>query len=94
MTDELMYPSSAISDICKREREKVLETLKKDLQTRFIPSNNQWSKGRNSGLLECCNIIDEELRQNVGKQYPRTEWCKKTYCPECPDSDTCSDSRK
>jgi hypothetical protein len=44
------------------ERDKVLEALKKDLQTRFISSSNQWSKGRNSGLLECCNIIDE-LRQ-------------------------------
>ena len=40
----------------------VLEALKKDLQTRIISSSNQWSKGRNSGLLECCNIIDE-LRQ-------------------------------
>ena len=44
------------------ERDKVLEALKKDLQTRIISSSNQWSKGRNSGLLECCNIIDE-LRQ-------------------------------
>jgi len=35
----------------------------------------------------------QELRQN-GEQYPRTEYCKNTYCPECPDSDTCSDSRK
>lgn len=42
--------------------EAVLDELKKDLKTRFIPSNNQWSKGRNSGLIECCNIIDE-LRQ-------------------------------
>jgi hypothetical protein len=49
------------------EWERVLKTLKKDLQTRFIPSNNQWSKGRNSGLLECCNIIDEELRQKDGE---------------------------
>ena len=44
------------------EWDEVLEALKKDLQTRFISSSNQWSKGRNSGLLECCNIIDE-LRQ-------------------------------
>ena len=44
------------------ERETVLNELKKDLKTRFIPSNNQWSKGRNSGLIECCNIIDESLR--------------------------------
>jgi hypothetical protein len=27
MTDELMYPSSAIEDICKREREKVLDKV-------------------------------------------------------------------
>jgi len=46
----------------QNERDKVLEALKKDLQTRIISSSNQWSKGRNSGLLECCNIIDE-LRQ-------------------------------
>jgi len=43
------------------ERDKVLKELKKDLQSRFISSINQWSKGRNSGLLECCNIIDEYL---------------------------------
>ncbi len=41
---------------------RVLQNLKKDLESRFIPSSNQWSKGRNSGLLECCNIIDESLR--------------------------------
>jgi hypothetical protein len=29
------------------------------LESRFIPSSNEWSKGRNSGLIECCNIIDE-----------------------------------
>jgi len=43
------------------ERDKVLKELKKDLQSRFVSSNNQWSRGRNSGLLECCNIIDEYL---------------------------------
>jgi len=46
----------------REERERVLGNLKKDLKTRFIPQTNQWSKGRNSGLLECCNIIDETLR--------------------------------
>ena len=40
----------------------VLNDLKDDLKTRFISSSNQWSKGRNSGLLECCNIIDDYLR--------------------------------
>jgi len=50
------HPSAAI------ERDKMLKALKKDLQTRFISSGNPWSRGRNSGLLECCNIIDE-LRQ-------------------------------
>ena len=48
------------------------EELKKDLKTRFVSSNNQWCKGRNSGLIECCNIIDEHadpLRQSTtGKQ--------------------------
>jgi hypothetical protein len=24
----------------------------------------------------------------------RTEWCKTHYCPDCPDSDTCSESSK
>lgn len=24
----------------------------------------------------------------------KTEWCKTTYCPDCPDSDTCSESNK
>jgi len=43
-------------------RNQTLDELKKNLQTRFITSSNQWSKGRNSGLLECCNIIDESLR--------------------------------
>jgi hypothetical protein len=45
------------------EREKMLEALKKDLQTRFISSGNQWSRGRNSGLNECYNIIDELFHQ-------------------------------
>jgi len=44
------------------ERDKVLDELKRDLKTRFISSSNQWSKGRNSGLIECCNIIDELRR--------------------------------
>ena len=48
------------------ERDKVLDELKRDLKTRFISSSNQWSKGRNSGLIECCSIIDE-LRQ-AGEQ--------------------------
>jgi hypothetical protein len=52
---------------CQSEREKVLDELKRDLKTRFISSSNQWSKGRNSGLLECCNIIDEYLRQQAGE---------------------------
>jgi hypothetical protein len=38
---------------------KAYEKLRVDLETRFISSNNQWSKGRNSGLLECLNIIDK-----------------------------------
>ena len=49
------------------EREKVLDELREDLKTRFIPSSNQWSKGRNSGLIECCNIIDESLRKKDGE---------------------------
>lgn len=48
-------------------REDVLKELKEDLKSRFISSTNQWSKGRNSGLLECCNIIDDSLRSEVGK---------------------------
>ncbi|MDD3019868.1 MAG: hypothetical protein PHX61_02665 [Alphaproteobacteria bacterium] len=52
--------------IAQAAREKVLEELKTDLKTRFISSSNQWSKGRNSGLLECCNIINESLRQGKG----------------------------
>jgi hypothetical protein len=51
------------SQIRQDEREKVLEELKKDLRTRFVSSDSQWSRGRNSGLLECCNIIDEGLRK-------------------------------
>ncbi|MCK9591359.1 MAG: hypothetical protein M0Q91_05050 [Methanoregula sp.] len=43
--------------------DKVLEKLNRDLKTRFVSSSNQWSRGRNSGLLECCNIIDEYLEQ-------------------------------
>lgn len=45
----------------KHDDQVIVEALKKlkmDLQSRFISSTNQWSKGRNSGLLECCNIID------------------------------------
>jgi len=44
-------------------RDKVLDELKRDLKTRFVSSDSQWGRGRNSGLLECCNIIDEYLRQ-------------------------------
>lgn len=51
------------SRIRQSEREKAFEELKDDLKTRFIASSNQWSKGRNSGLIECCNIIDESLRK-------------------------------
>lgn len=43
----------------RQAREDFCEGLKKDLESRFIPSSNEWSKGRNSGLIECCNIIDE-----------------------------------
>lgn len=31
--------------------------------TRFISSTNLWSKGRNSGLIACCNIIDEYINK-------------------------------
>jgi hypothetical protein len=57
----------------------VLEELKNDLKTRFISTTNQWSKGRNSGLIECCNIIDELLR--------------KSSCPGggCDDEANCPD---
>jgi hypothetical protein len=60
-----------IKDLCfrpleaelKKERVNVLDKLKNDLKSRFISSSgNQWAKGRNSGLLECCNIIDEYLQ--------------------------------
>ena len=63
------YHESFINRICSHlydpqaEREKMLEALKKDLQTRFISSGNQWSRGRNSGLNECYNIIDELSHQ-------------------------------
>lgn len=50
----------------KAATEKVLEDLKADLKTRFVSSSNQWCKGRNSGLIECCNIIDESLRAQQG----------------------------
>ena len=49
----------------------VLDELRADLETRFISSSNNWSKGRNSGLIECCNIIDEHkaaLRQQRGER--------------------------
>jgi len=49
--------------IRQAERETVLDELKRDLKTRFVSSDSQWGRGRNSGLLECCNIIDEYLRQ-------------------------------
>jgi hypothetical protein len=41
----------------------VLKKLKTDLETRFVSSSNQWARGRNSGLIECCNIIDDYLQQ-------------------------------
>ena len=62
--------SRPLSDELAKERENVLGDLKKDLKTRFIPSCNQWSKGRNSGLIECCNIIDESLRSG-SRECPR-----------------------
>ena len=46
----------------QNERDKVLDELKRDLKTRFVSSDNQWGRGRNSGLLECCNIIGEYLK--------------------------------
>jgi hypothetical protein len=55
-----------LADIRQAERGKVLDELKRDLKTRFVSSSNPWSKGRNSGLLECCNIIDE-LRKQAGE---------------------------
>jgi len=55
--------TNTLQEELKAERERVLKELKEDLHNRFISSSgNQWSKGRNSGLLECCNIIDESLR--------------------------------
>ena len=68
------YESQAVRDVSIRcgltchsdfqsERETVLDELKRDLKTRFVSSDSQWGRGRNSGLLECCNIIDEYLRQ-------------------------------
>jgi len=68
------YESQAVRDVSIRcgltchsdfqsERDKVLDELKRDLKTRFVSSDSQWGRGRNSGLLECCNIIDEYLRQ-------------------------------
>jgi hypothetical protein len=51
--------------IRQQERDKVLDELKKDLQTRFVSSSNSWSKGRNSGLIECDNIIDEHRQSTA-----------------------------
>jgi len=59
-----------LSDELAKERENVLGDLKKDLKTRFIASSNQWSTGRNSGLIECCNIIDDTLRSE-SRECPR-----------------------
>jgi len=73
------------------ERDTVLKELKKDLQSRFVSSYNQWSKGRNSGLLECCNLIDEylttfrhEVKENSSEKYVMkncTEEEAKNYDP-------------
>jgi hypothetical protein len=56
------------AEAAKAAREQFAEELKKDLESRFISSSNQWSKGRNSGLIECCNIIDESLRKPEPQQ--------------------------
>ena len=61
-------------------RDKVLKGLKKDLQGRFIPLNNQWSKGRNSGLRECCNIIDEYLTTPTPEAHPELNDDHKPGC--------------
>ena len=50
----------------RKAREQYAEELKKDLKSRFVSQSNQWCKGRNSGLIECCNIIDESLRAQQG----------------------------
>jgi hypothetical protein len=52
---------SSITEHDAQIRNGILDELTSDLKTRFISSSNQWSKGRNSGLIECCNII-ESLR--------------------------------
>jgi hypothetical protein len=43
----------------------------------------------------------ENLQEFPFRSYPKketrpskTDWCKNTFCPDCPDSDTCSESRK
>jgi len=63
------FDDNAMEDIFRShphqsEREKVLDELKRDLKTRFVSSDSQWGRGRNSGLLECCNIIGEYLRHH------------------------------
>jgi hypothetical protein len=63
--DNLVWMTSEEEEkrIRKAAREQYAEDLKKDLKSRFVSQSNQWCKGRNSGLIECCNIIDESLRQ-------------------------------
>lgn len=43
----------------------------------------------------------ENLQEFPFRSYPKketrpskTDWCKNTFCPDCPDSDTCSESKK
>ena len=57
----------------KAAREQYAEELKKDLKSRIVSQNNQWCKGRNSGLIECCNIIDESLRSQQEAEQPKEE---------------------
>jgi hypothetical protein len=62
-TDVLKELQKENSEIARKEKKKVLDELKTDLKTRFIAEGgNQWVRGRNSGLIECCNIIDEHLQ--------------------------------
>ena len=61
MTDELMYPSSAIEDICKRERDNVLDTLEqycKECIWIEDRNKNMWCPGETNCGYGICNEFE------------------------------------
>jgi len=71
MIDELMYPSSAINDICKRNRDEVLDYLLKRV-TEIDHSGECMGGYQHECMREDCTtctveFVIKEIRQKAGE---------------------------